>query len=210
MQAMIESDLYGDFGNDVLYRMCEEHPRHDDVEVVHGKIWLIGRAYAAAIERKAKPGFLPKNAAQNLVESEIDRKIDALEKIERIDASNLATVLDAHCYLTERFKATTGLAKRSLASKYLHFHARNAVFIYDSIASMCLNEALKNVHPTDAPSVPNGYDDTYATFASRCLYYRDHVIEPHLGRTIGPRELDKWLYRRPGSTPALPASVPMP
>ena len=41
-----------EFGNSILYRMCEENPLHNDADVIVGKIWLIGRSYAAAIERR--------------------------------------------------------------------------------------------------------------------------------------------------------------
>ena len=41
------------FGNEVLYRMCRESPLHEDPDVVVGKVWLIGRSYAAAIERRS-------------------------------------------------------------------------------------------------------------------------------------------------------------
>jgi hypothetical protein len=41
-------------GNEVLYRLCEEHPRHDSDDSIIAKFWLIGRAYAAAVERRKK------------------------------------------------------------------------------------------------------------------------------------------------------------
>ena len=44
-----------DIGNDVLYQMCEKYPSHTNEEEIIGKIWLIGRSYAAAIERAKKP-----------------------------------------------------------------------------------------------------------------------------------------------------------
>ena len=43
----------GGFGNQVLYQMCRDHPGHTDTDVISGKMWLIGRAYSAAIERRA-------------------------------------------------------------------------------------------------------------------------------------------------------------
>ena len=41
-----------EFGNRILYKMCEEYPLHNDADVLCGKILLIGRSYAAAIERR--------------------------------------------------------------------------------------------------------------------------------------------------------------
>ena len=40
------------FGNEVLYNMCKENPCHNDANVVEGKMWLIGRSYAASPERR--------------------------------------------------------------------------------------------------------------------------------------------------------------
>lgn len=38
-------------GNQVLYDLCRRYPRHAvDAEIV-AKVWLIGRAYSASIER---------------------------------------------------------------------------------------------------------------------------------------------------------------
>jgi len=35
----------------VLYDLCKQHPLHTDADEIVGKVWLIGRSYAAAIER---------------------------------------------------------------------------------------------------------------------------------------------------------------
>src|SRR5437762_51878 len=38
-------------GNQALYDLCRKYPRHvDDAEII-AKVWLIGRTYAASIER---------------------------------------------------------------------------------------------------------------------------------------------------------------
>jgi hypothetical protein len=55
---MAESKYLGGWGNHILYRMCHKQPGHTNVDVIAGKIWLIGRAYAAAIERGAGKAFL--------------------------------------------------------------------------------------------------------------------------------------------------------
>ena len=43
-----------DFGNSVLYDLCEKHSRHDHLDKIIAKIWLIGRSYSASIERRKK------------------------------------------------------------------------------------------------------------------------------------------------------------
>ena len=70
------------FGNSILYRMCQENPYHDREDVVIGKIWLIGRSYAAAIERRKNSDdfigdeFYYKAVAPKMLEigNELDRQ----------------------------------------------------------------------------------------------------------------------------------------
>ena len=52
-------DDYSGYGNKILYDMCATKPRHDDIDIIVGKIWLIGRSYSAAIERKAGTKMIP-------------------------------------------------------------------------------------------------------------------------------------------------------
>ncbi|MBB6698663.1 hypothetical protein [Clostridium algidicarnis] len=40
------------FGNEILYEMCGKNRKHKNADVVVGKVWLIGRSYAASIERR--------------------------------------------------------------------------------------------------------------------------------------------------------------
>ena len=41
-----------DLGNKVLYDLCSTYPFHKTDQEIIAKIWLIGRSYAAAIERR--------------------------------------------------------------------------------------------------------------------------------------------------------------
>jgi len=49
---LIERGTVWNLGNDVLYQLCKKYPEHKTPEEIAAKIWLIGRAYAAAIERR--------------------------------------------------------------------------------------------------------------------------------------------------------------
>ena len=52
---MIEKSLQKtpwDLGNKVLYNLCSDNFTHDTDEKILAKVWLIGRSYAAAIERR--------------------------------------------------------------------------------------------------------------------------------------------------------------
>lgn len=46
------SKAAGEFGDQVLCDMCRTNPNHKQDQILIGKIWLIGRTYAAAIERQ--------------------------------------------------------------------------------------------------------------------------------------------------------------
>ena len=52
VRAAIDNYTPWKLGNDVLYKLCAMHPRHTEDAVIIGKFWLIGRSYAAAIERR--------------------------------------------------------------------------------------------------------------------------------------------------------------
>ena len=41
-----------DLANKTLYDLCSKHPNHKNNEEIIAKVWIIGRTYAAAIERR--------------------------------------------------------------------------------------------------------------------------------------------------------------
>ena len=65
--------------------------------------------------------------------SELDTHISNLRLSNNIE-ENVHEVLLTHQILTQQLKVITELDKRSLASKYLHFHVPKCFFIYDSRA----------------------------------------------------------------------------
>ena len=78
-----------EFGNSILYQMCEDNPLHNDSDVVIGKIWLIGRSYAAAIERRKNADdyqgddFYYDAVAPKMLEigKELDSRIESLKNL---------------------------------------------------------------------------------------------------------------------------------
>lgn len=182
---------YSGYGNEVLYRMCRERPRHNDIDSITSKLWIIGRAYSAAIERKAGKDFDLRTAAEQIKSSDIDRKISKLKRIDRTSLENAHVLLGAHKYFTNILKSMTGMDKRSLASKYLHFHAPGCVFIYDSIGHRKIREAL-------APhqrrfKLTKSFDDVYEGFVYRCIHYRDEILEKRIRALATPRRIDMEL-----------------
>ncbi len=180
------------FGDHILYKMCQDYPLNNDPEIVGGKLWLIGRAYAAAVERKAGEDFDWEPLKAEISKSDLDENIKKCQTIRRIEPENLSQVLLTHNILTKIFKNTTKLEKRSLASKFLHFHAPSAFFIYDSMASLALRQEVKADRRLKRDPA---HDPTYEEFCNRCIRYRA-ALEASTGVKYSPRSLDTDLLQR--------------
>jgi len=124
---LAQSPSQWDLGNNVLYKLCRQYPVHHCQQAVIAKIWLIGRSYAAAIERRRKfrkltnDAFYNEKAAPKIIGSSIDAWIAKAAKVPRLDTKSLPTILEVHAEVTNLFSRLSGLDQRALASKYLHF-----------------------------------------------------------------------------------------
>lgn len=189
-----------DFGNKILYEMCSANPGHTEDQVIIGKIWLIGRTYAAAIERRRTTGgalgdaFYETVVAARIRESEIDSWFEAIRKSE---ANDLALHLDIHFRVMKLFTKISGLEKRSLASKYLHFHFPQDFYIYDSRAQKVISELTGSVGKR-IPTLRE-HDDVYTRFVLRCQGLHQ-MLDAQLGRSLSMREFDKVLLAYSRST----------
>ena len=129
-----------DFGNQILYDMCEKTPLHINDDEIVGKVWLIGRSYSVAIERRKKyigdkyfyeTHLVP---AINKIANELDDAITRLKAEEKITDEIIPKIFELHKLICDALYDITDLQKRSFASKYLHFHLPKLFYIYDSIA----------------------------------------------------------------------------
>ena len=59
--------------------------------------------------------------------------------------NNIGQIISVHNFLTVIFNEISGLDKRSLASKYLHFHLPNLFYIYDSRADNAIRKMVKTI-----------------------------------------------------------------
>lgn len=187
-------DTAGAFENQVLYRMCRDHPHHDDPYVTAGKVLAIGRIYAASPERgagKAQPdaGLLGEAIGRALRDSELDAKLDAIPFQARLAPAMVPELVNAHKLVVDEvsratkkwsIKATTKTWEPrthiSFASKYLHFHRPNAFPIYDQYVRAGLQCA-------------NGKGAS--TYEGVC-----RGVLKAMARTSGdwtPRSIDTWL-----------------
>ncbi len=186
------------FGNKMLYNMCSQYPLHNDEVVVAGKVWLIGRSYAAAIERVKEDISSEKVYEDFLYEvnkraTEIDRNIQRINTISVDELSNnLDLIFNTHKIFTGIFENSTKLHKRSLASKYLHFHCPNAFFIYDSRARNAINSIVSKVDVGDYMG-----DSEYVEFYLRVLELQK-FIHQKTGKLYTPREIDNLLVFNKG------------
>jgi hypothetical protein len=180
--------------NEVLYRLCRKYPRHENEEEIVAKVWLIGRSYSAAIERRRTlleitgDEFYTDVVGPRMREAGIDGWLEPLKNCKRPTLDNWAHIIAAHKRLTNLFQQITGLEKRSLASKYLHFHFPQLFYIYDSRAVSALAKVTDRVKML----APVEYDDAYATYFFRCMNLVTRLELEH-SIYLSPRRLDDYL-----------------
>lgn len=186
---------YWSFGNQILYDMCLKNPSHTNENVIIGKIWLIGRSYAAAIERikeKSVPSddFYSDVVAPHFLQFgvELDDKLKYLKSTTEVSLDNLQEILYVHKFLVNQITEITKLEKHSLASKYLHFHLPNHFFIYDSRAA---GSITRFVHKERKEILLEG-DEVYVDFCMRAMQLRKYIFEKY-GEKCSPRDIDNFL-----------------
>lgn len=185
-----------DFGNQVLYDLCASHPHHKNDDEIIAKVWLIGRSYAAAIERRRnKTSTDGDDFYENKVSPEIKKSdIDIwFKELSTSSVNNVSIALKTHKDVTDLFKNISGHDKRSLASKYLHFHFPDRFYIYDSRAHNGIKMLTDGIGRL--PNQLNQFDDVYARFFLRCKALNNEIIGI-FGRKLSPRELDKVLLEK--------------
>ena len=190
-------------GNKVLYDLCKDYPSQTDPEAITAKFWLIGRAYAATVERRRTSKEKPLEKGENFYDHRLvpayrdhtpnfDELFKPLYAYKTINDDNILDIMKVHNSLTQVLDSITYQWKRSLASKYLHFHFPDLYFIYDSRA----DNALRNRYVPNWSSVrlPNnsGYDKYYYKFCLGLMGLRDAIQKEH-DEILTPRMLDDLL-----------------
>ena len=214
----------GGFGNAVLYQMCGAAPFHsvqpnnpifNSWEKIKGiiasKIWIIGRSYAASPQRtKIK---LETEGSYDFFDILVDRigednfselniKIYALkEKSFTGDYENndKNILLDIIC-IVEIFNSLllniTEKNNISFASKYLHFHIPELVFIIDDYArkggKILYKEKTLRLCEKEKPLLQS-YEENIRDYARHVFCCYDLVM--NMGK-MTPRELDTILVKR--------------
>lgn len=184
-----------DLGNNVLYELCKKYPKHSTDEEILAKIWLIGRSYAAAIERRRNPQhateqFYLEVVVPKIRKSQIDTWLLGISSYTFPGPGNCSDLIGVHKKVTDLFSDISGLEKRSLSSKYLHFHFPNLFYIYDSRAAYGLARVTKGLGKL-RPDLKE-HDKTYARFFLRCQDLVEQIVEKYQVRLL-PRQLDNCL-----------------
>lgn len=180
---------------ETLQSLCEAHPSHEAMREVKAKILIIGRTFAAQIERKVasdkSQGSSAGTVASHFVKhgKKIDKWITEIPTGDRLSEEGLSVVLRNHARLVKLLSNIT-IKKQdvpSFASKYLHFH-RPIVPIYDSEARRALRRLVPLKRDRARPKLDK---DPYRIFVMRLRELNRQAIEDHEQPTI--RELDQYL-----------------
>jgi hypothetical protein len=172
---------------------------HKKKEEIRAKIILIGRSYAAAIERRkivrkiSSDRFFTHKVVPKIIKSGIDKWLKSLSTLRKPTASNAEKILAVHGEVLNLFYKITRMEKRSLASKYLHFHYPRLFFLYDS-------RAVKSIRSVTDPigkecKFKKKIDNEYGRFYMRCLDLQMQ-IKAECDVDISPRQLDNFLLSR--------------
>ncbi len=136
--------------------------------MIFEKIWLIGRAYSASIERRKNKkedaennSFYTKVVIPIILNSKLDKKLDSLKSYRTINDHNIPHILGLHKYLVDLFTKISGMNKRSLASKYLHFHLPKLFYLYDSRAAYSITQIMPRYR---IEKIEGQFDDVYMKF----------------------------------------------
>lgn len=187
-----------DLSNEVLYNLCATHFTHDTDEKIIAKTLLIGRTYAAAIERRKNKSDINDNfyidvVAPTFKNSRLDTILSELKQINNLSVDTLPKVIDAHFFLTKTLFDITKLDKRSFCSKYLHFHLPHLFFIYDSRAVIAMRHFSSRL-PKELKVLADreNTDKEYSNFFFKCFNLRQTIYEQH-NILLTPRQLDNLL-----------------
>lgn len=121
----------------------------------------------------------------------LDSRIESLKNNTRIIVDCVPEILSTHKFLMDAFMELTGLEKRSLASKYLHFHCPDKFFIYDSRARAAIGKVVKRPDKKVLSGVEE-YDAEYGDYVCRMLELQEYLDE-RLGTYEKPRAIDSFL-----------------
>lgn len=179
-----------------LCDICKTYPDHKDEGGIIAKTIIIGRVYAASLERRknkseSNDSFYEDVVSKFIKKSHIDKHIAKLNKITTINSDSIPVILEAHDYLNSCFRSLVDINKVSLASKYLHSHFPHLFFISDGRAKVALSQQYLNIQHR-SPYFAQLEQKDYKNFFYRCLELQSRIKRDH-GIQLSPRQIDNLL-----------------
>lgn len=201
VEKALENNIWH-YGNDILYKMCQDNFEHIKNEHILTKVLFIGRIYAAAIERRKtenndiNDNFYVDSVLPTFKNSHIDTFLKELKKVENVKICNIKDCLEVHYYLTKTINKITNLNKRSFVSKYLHFHLPELFYIYDTRAVDTIRQFISKVPNELKFNVDSQNADLeYAKFYCKCFELK-RQIKNKFSIELTNRQLDNLLIER--------------
>src|ERR1700694_2343954 len=183
-----------DFGNAWLYELCRRYPEHKIIGHCVAKVWLIGRAYSAAIERKAAPRGTDELFAKigpPMCKSKLGPLLRSLPDGRSPLVVRLSRAVEVHEQLMKIWAKEGARGKRSLASKYLHFHRRDVFPMFDSRAARAIRKITPEArHVLNFPA--RSGDKVYREFCQRYLWLLQGIRRQFRSR-LTLRQVDRLL-----------------
>jgi len=167
-----------------LYELCFMHRHHFQDDIVADKLRMIVRVCA-------DQGLRVKNFSSELVahllgRSGIDRWFAGLATAEHLDP---ALVFELHKRVMDVFGDLPEVQARSLASKYLHYHFPELIYVYDA----GLETAAFDLGQGECGYLARSeHDPVYGSFFACCRKLTDK-LSALAGHRLSPRELDLVL-----------------
>jgi len=197
-----------DFTNKILYDMCAQNPTHNDPQIIIAKTLIIGRSYAAAIERGRDMSenldsdfFYTIGVVKAFQNSNIDNLINDLRN-KTLSVDILPQIIKVHHFVMELLRPITGSNKRSFSSKYLHFHLPKLFFIYDSRAASVIGyytgkkSEWLNANTKQLTSLSeNPHDEQYLTYFLKCMSLQDRINNEY-NILLSLRQIDNLLMEK--------------
>ena len=117
-----------EYGNRILYDMCKNDLYHNQIDIIVGKNWIIGRSFAAAIERRinandSNDDFYYDVVAPKIlkISNELDFRISSLRSLKGTILDNVKEILETYKLFMDTFYEITGYKVILKSTKKLIF-----------------------------------------------------------------------------------------
>jgi hypothetical protein len=175
-------------------RRAKRYPDHRKRREIIAKLVIIGRVYAAAIERGSPEGadnLYIEKIGPAMQRSRLDILLSRLPDGRSTWSGRLTAAVEVHSALMKIWEKAGAKGKRSLASKYLHFHRPDVFPLFDRRADIGIRRVTPDARHAPALAA-KGADEKYKNFCRRYLWLFDFVRDK-LDSVLSLRQADRLL-----------------